>query len=550
MYNSKILNFWTISKNIGLLYVIQYFFSDLPIIIFFLLCLILLHFINIDYLKYLVYFLLLTSCFHYYVDIVCIKIFYSRAQIPAIFFFISKEWFKAYRKKVFLLFIIFFAICAVSFFTWKNINLSIFLMIIMLLLLLIFYFTSKYIIINKMGKNLKFLWNIYTLNNFYKWKNRLFYEDYKHWDPNIDYINYFKKEKWNWKKINIILIFQESLSAIDSEILWWNNNMPLFDKIQKDWITFLNFISNWTISLWWHVSTLLWVLPYQYESYRWFKNIISPLPEFLNNQWYNTTFISSVSLSFLNQKDFLKKIWFQKIIWEEFFKNKRKYTMNAAPDWDLYDKVISEIKNQKWNYFIWLQTISLHSDFWGYMTPYWKTRESAQKYCDETLFKFYQKLKDLNYFNDGILIIVWDHRKQSWIDKWEFEKFWNSRFSRSAATVVWKNIWKGIINKNIIQHSDIFYSLYKLIWNWDVLIDGKYNNIFNGEANRNWGITLNPWKIWWNNQIAITYANKSYTFNQITKENINNNDIYDYLTSELIFQIKWENIETKIMNLS
>ena len=55
-----------------------------------------------------------------------------------------------------------------------------------------------------------------------------------------------EKIRWEWKDLNIILVFAESLSAIDSANIWWNNKMPKFDQIQKDWITFTNFITNWT----------------------------------------------------------------------------------------------------------------------------------------------------------------------------------------------------------------------------------------------------------------------------------------------------------------
>jgi phosphoglycerol transferase MdoB-like AlkP superfamily enzyme len=44
--------------------------------------------------------------------------------------------------------------------------------------------------------------------------------------------------------LNIILVFAESLSAIDSANAGGNDKMPKFDKIQKDGITFTNFIAD------------------------------------------------------------------------------------------------------------------------------------------------------------------------------------------------------------------------------------------------------------------------------------------------------------------
>ena len=127
---------------------------------------------------------------------------------------------------------------------------------------------------------------------------------------------------WEWKDLNIILVFDESISAIDSANVGWNDKMPKFDEIQKDGITFTNFVTNWTTSDTAHISTLLWVIPLinmrlGNTPYSWYKLKMQALPEFMNSQWYKTTFISAVSLDFLKQREFLSWAWFQKIIWEE-----------------------------------------------------------------------------------------------------------------------------------------------------------------------------------------------------------------------------------------
>lgn len=112
----------------------------------------------------------------------------------------------------------------------------------------------------------------------------------------LSYEDYITKVKWEWKDLNIILVFAESLSTIDSANMGWNNNMPNFDKIQNDWIIFNNFLTNWTTSDTAHIATLFWVIPLinmksNNTPYSWYKLKMQPLPEYLNNQWYKTTFI-------------------------------------------------------------------------------------------------------------------------------------------------------------------------------------------------------------------------------------------------------------------
>ena len=125
---------------------------------------------------------------------------------------------------------------------------------------------------------------------------------------------HIKQVIWEWKDLNVILVFAESISAIDSARMGWNDNMPRFDKIQEKWITFTNFITNGTTSDTAHISTLLWVLPLRNmrmgnTPYSGYKLKMDSLPNYFNSQWYKTTFISAASLEFLKQREFLSWVW-------------------------------------------------------------------------------------------------------------------------------------------------------------------------------------------------------------------------------------------------
>ena len=322
------------------------------------------------------------------------------------------------------------------------------------------------------------------------------------------YEDYIKFERWDWKDVNIILIFAESLSAIDSANLWWEDNMPYLDQIQKNWITFTNFISNGTESCQAHVSTLIGIIPKKDYTYNYYFG--EWLADFLNKQWYNTTFISATPLSFANQIDFIKRIWFQTIIWEEAFESEQKYTFDSVPDGKLYERILQEIQNQTWKYFIGWQTISFHTP---YDTPLWKTEKLALQYSDEELYKFYQWLQDLWFFDNWILFIIWDHRKRSPAKSWEVYTFWDMRNYRSVATVVGTWIQPYTTNTNIIQHSDFYYSIKKLVWRWYIAMDTFYNNIFQETASRTRWITSNSFTILkWNKyyEVYIDDIKKNY----------------------------------------
>ena len=356
-----------------------------------------------------------------------------------------------------------------------------------------------------------------------------------------------KSIKWEWKDLNIILVFAESLSAIDSANAGWNDKMPKFDQIQKDWITLANFIANWTTSDTAHIATLLWVVPLVNmrkwnTPYSGYKLKMDTLPEYLNKEWYMTTFVSAASLDFLKQRDFLSEIWFQKIIWEEEFENNKKYTFESAPDGELFDRVLQEVQVQTWKYFIWLQTISFHKP---YNTPLWRTEELALQYSDEELYRFYQELQKIWFFDNWILVIVWDHRKMNPVEEGEPEMIGPNRYMKSVATVVWAWIQPQTIDNDIAQHTDIYNSLKRLVWHWNVDVDGVYNDIFTQESNRNRWLTNS--EFYENNRYTVSsYSGDIFLFKNVSslpKDSI----IYDYFSSYVSYEF-WNEEDEEWIN--
>lgn len=306
------------------------------------------------------------------------------------------------------------------------------------------------------------------------------------------YEDYFQSITWLNKKPNIILIFAESFSVIDSKRVWWiNDKFPNFDKIQAAGMTMTNFIANWYTSDTSHVAVLKWVEPWNTPNqanntfYNIYKNYTDTLPDFLNKHWYNTLFLSSVTLDFFDQKKFLSSMNFKKIIWEEAFTWEKKYVFDAAPDHILYKKAITIIKEYESGntkpFFLTLQTISSHKP---YNSPYWNTFDTSLKYSDESIYWFYQNLKATNFFDNWLLIIVADHRKMEPIEQKEIEKFGLNANGRWLATIIWTWIPANSFQENIIQHIDIFYSIKYLVWWTGTVVSSLFNNMLTNETRR------------------------------------------------------------------
>ena len=296
----------------------------------------------------------------------------------------------------------------------------------------------------------------------------------------------FTEVQWRKNKSNVILVFLESASSVDSRKFWGlNDRLPWLDNVSNDWTSFLNMHANGMTSDMGHIATLLWVEPLEYD-YKWtryesFTGIAAPLATFFNKLWYSTTFLSAATLEFLNQRDFLKNVWYQTIIWEEAFEDKPKYTFDAAPDADLYEKAIEVVKAQTWSFFLTFQTISSHTP---YNTPYGRSMEWMYRYEDETFSKFYEDLKATNFFDNGILIVIWDHRKMTSLEDKEFAKWWTT----AAAKIIWFMVGKWVpsnkLANGIYQQTDLFYSILHEFWSWTVEVLENYNDLFSKEISR------------------------------------------------------------------
>lgn len=378
--------------------------------------------------------------------------------------------------------------------------------------------------------------NIFSIN-FSAFTEKIFDISNKNTAPS--YQKFFARKKWLQQQPNIIVVFAESLSPIDSlRVGWVNNNLPYFDMIQKQGTTFTNFITNGCTSDTAHIGLLMGVEPLKFmwlqtAAYSWYKTYTDTLPEFFAKQWYTPTFVSSVNLEFLNQKAFLSWIGFTKIIGEEAFTGKKTYVFDAAPDTDLYDKTLDTIKTQTDPYLIVLQNISFHKP---YNTPYGTTQKDALRYADKSLYYFYLQLKKSGFFSNGLLVVVGDHRKMEPLENKEKNALGEYRYTRWLATIVGTGIVPGTINSNIIQHTDIFYGLKQLVAKWTVTVSKLFNDIFSSDKKRDRWIVYCRYFQDNNKYTIVSWTNSGYIFNELSQISANHKFIYQYLSSYISFE--------------
>ncbi len=290
--------------------VVSYLMSDIPVIFFAHLLIIINYWIKKRKFRLINDIIVFVVLLLYVVDMFTIFVFHSRVPLVDIFALWSNgsswfDWIISWWVLVLLLawFATFFLVqLKMKFLSKSSKNM------VIIFSVFSFIYAIFYVIIIASKVDINYVEDIISLNiqKFQQWDMSLDQEDFNIVDEGYQ----IKKVTGEWKDLNIILVFAESLSAIDSANMGWNNNMPKFDEIQKNWITFTNFVTNWTTSDTAHIATLLWVLPLRNmrawnTPYSWYKLKMQSLPKFLISQWYQTTFLSAASLDFVKQRDFL-----------------------------------------------------------------------------------------------------------------------------------------------------------------------------------------------------------------------------------------------------
>jgi len=329
--------------------------------------------------------------------------------------------------------------------------------------------------------------NMYTTNMHIR-----YIKDYDNkYQLKQDYDNRFIETKWKSKDKNIILIVDESLSAVDSyRTSWVKHYLTGFDEISKDGILYRNMIANGNATDAGLTAILKWVEPIPFslsiDYYSLYKSPTTNLARFFDNKWYETNFFTTWPWDFLDKEGFLKDLGYQNIIDAKKYQWLPTYAFWSVPDSYLYKESLDYIKNKQETdekYFLTMMTISSHLP---YDTPYGKTKESMYRYTDDLLIQFYKDLKQTDFFDNGLLIVVWDHRKMTPLESGEYDKYADSAYNRIACLVIWNDI-KPDIDENIYQQTDIFYSIKDMFGDSIKLID-NYNNIFDKEIRRDYAL--------------------------------------------------------------
>ncbi len=250
--------------------------------------------------------------------------------------------------------------------------------------------------------------------------------------------------KAHQSRSDLILVVVESLSMYHSALFSGINDwMPEFDAISKTGVRFSNFYANGVTSEQGLVSLLTGEPPIAKGKeakslFEQFRNPVQSVPRMLHGMGYDTVFLTTGNLGFMDKGKWLKDLGFDVTEGHESpaYQGLKRYQFDAAPDAALYARALAELQEHKSApTFMTLETVSTHLLNVDPETGA-HSQELTYRYADRELGKFVRSLQSTGFFEHGTLIITADHRAMVPISMKEQKLYGDRGFVRIPLTVV------------------------------------------------------------------------------------------------------------------
>ena len=270
---------------------------------------------------------------------------------------------------------------------------------------------------------------------------------------------------------NIVILIMESFSK---EFMSFNTNAisytPFIDSLMKHSLVFNNAFSNGLKSieaLPAITASIPTLMNNPFITSEFAQNKFMSIASLLNAEGYSTSFFHGGIKGTMGFNSYCIKAGYKSYIGMEEYNNKKDFDNS----WGIYDEpflkfTASKLKNTKKPFFTTIFTLSSHPP---YTLPieYIKNKkidklniQETIKYTDYSLSKFFNRIKNENWFENTIFIITSDHTTPV-----SYDSKYNNLIGRySIPLIIYKpdNSLKGE-NNNIIQQIDIMPTVLELL---------------------------------------------------------------------------------------
>jgi hypothetical protein len=277
------------------------------------------------------------------------------------------------------------------------------------------------------------------------------------------------------RRPNLILIIIESLSAVDSQKTSGLGNLwPRFDAMAADGSLFVNFMSAGRSSIDALIAIFGGILPCHYPGLdapdsTTFKNSGVFLHQ-LKARGYFTSYVTGWDLpqkiSWFPLQEYLSANGVDQAIGRSDPFYRGLPAINYMPPdkavFDLARKNLDARSRDGRPFFMTIATVSSHP-------PYEATAESRaakqdprafiMSYVDGEVGRFYDGLKATHFLDEGILMILGDHRHWGPLTPAEETRYGDSAIARVPLLVVGAGIPRGTVDRRFFQQQDLLRQL-------------------------------------------------------------------------------------------
>jgi hypothetical protein len=270
---------------------------------------------------------------------------------------------------------------------------------------------------------------------------------------------------------SIIMVVVESLSMPQSKLFSGMQDWtPELDAMTAQGLRLSNFYANGVTTEQGLISILTGEPPIEKgrenatNIFEQFKTPEQTLPGLMNALGYQTAFLTTGNLGFLNKGAWLSQIGFSFVEGHEaaYYTPFKRYAFDAAPDDALYGRSLQQLADMRQAstapIFAVLETVTTHAP---YVDPASGTvsQEKVVRYADHALGDFVRKLADTGYFKNGYVMVLGDHRAMIPASAAELSAYGDRAYARLPFAMIGKGL-HGTNETRDFSQSDLLPSLY------------------------------------------------------------------------------------------
>jgi len=269
---------------------------------------------------------------------------------------------------------------------------------------------------------------------------------------------------------DIVMVVVESLSMPQSQLFSGMQNWtPELDALTAQGLRLSNFYANGVTTEQGLISILTGEPPVEKgleSAVNIFEQFNAPqqtLPRMLSALGYQTAFLTTGNLNFLDKGTWLSQIGFAFVEGHEadYYAPYKRYAFDAAPDDALYARSLQQLSYMRRTrhapIFAVLETVTTHAP---YIDPASEvvSQEKVVRYADHALGEFARKLAATGYFENGYVVVLGDHRAMIPASAAELSTYGDRAYARIPLAVIGKGLHGTNETRNFSQ-SDLLPSL-------------------------------------------------------------------------------------------